>query len=206
MLRPSGSAWIAMTSAPASAYATGVLGAVQQIVHPADRAAGRAADQPVAVRDGGLDALLHLIRELLPARGEELDAVVRHRVVRGGEHHAQVGLRLADQVRHRRGGQHPDPQDVGAGAGQARDHGRLQHLAAGARIAPDDGQRRVAAVGLGQHPGGRDGDREGQLGGEVVVRESAYAVGAEESPHGGMSFRRCLPRSEHNGAGQVPLR
>ena len=84
----------------------------------AGRAPGRCrrrsggARRPPVRRDGRLDPHLDLVGQLVPAGGEELDPVVRHRVVRGGEHHAEVGLGLAGQVRHRRGGQHADPQHV----------------------------------------------------------------------------------------------
>ena len=38
-----------------------------------------------------LDRQLDGVVELVPAAGEELDAVVGHRVVRGRQHHAEVG-------------------------------------------------------------------------------------------------------------------
>ena len=80
-------------------------------------------------------------------------------------------------------GQHADPHHVGAGAGQPGDHGRLEHLAAGPGVAADDGERRVAAVALGEDVRGRDRDRQRQLRGEIGVGQAAYAVGAEETTH-----------------------
>ena len=63
---------------------------------------------------------LQLVGELVAAAGEELDAVVGHGVVAGGEHHAEVGAERAGEIRHRRRGQHADAQHVHARAGQAR--------------------------------------------------------------------------------------
>ena len=51
----------------------------------------------------GLDPVLHGVRQLLAAGGQELDPVVRGRVVRGGDHHAEVRLGVAHQVGQRRG-------------------------------------------------------------------------------------------------------
>jgi hypothetical protein len=117
---------------------------------------------------------------------EQLDAVVRHGVVRRGEHHTQIGVGLPDQVRHRRGREDADPDHMSPGTGQPRDDGGFQHLAAGPGVTPHDGERRVAAVRLDQHTRGRDRDRECQFRGEqIAVREAANAVRAEESPHGG---------------------
>ena len=57
---------------------------------PADGGAGRAL--PVLAQPG-LDGVLELVGQLVPAAGEELDAVVRHRVVAGRDHRAEVGAR-----------------------------------------------------------------------------------------------------------------
>lgn len=45
-----------------------------------------------------LDPVLQLVGELVPAAGEELDPVVGHGVVAGGEHHAEVGAERAGEV------------------------------------------------------------------------------------------------------------
>ena len=154
---------------------------------PADAGAGR----PVPGLAGAvllvdrLDPVLELVVELVAAAGEELDAVVRHGVVAGGEHHAEVGAQRAGEIRHRRGGQHTDPQDVHARAREARHDGGLQELAGRARIAPDHGHRPVALEGarLGEHMRRRDRQAERQLGGQVRVGDAAHAVRAEESSH-----------------------
>ena len=54
-----------------------------------------------------LDGVLHLVGEFLAAAGEELDAVVRSRVVGGGDHHAEVRFQVGHEVGRRRGGRTP---------------------------------------------------------------------------------------------------
>ena len=104
-------------------------------------------------------------------------------VVRSGDHHAEVGVEGADQVRDGRGGQHPDAQRVGARGGEPGDDRGFQHLAAGPWIAADDGDRAVRAVALGQDVRGRGGERHGELRGEhLAVGEAAHAVGTEQTP------------------------
>ena len=213
MLCPSGSALMTTTVAPAARYASGamseaapfaqstttripsrlcgadparcfdvMLGAVQQVVRPADARADRPA--PVGrLRHRRLDLVLHPVAELVTASREQLDAVVGHRVVGGRQHHAQVRARLGGQVRDPRGGQHADPDHGGAGTGQARHHGRLQHLAAGPWVAAHHGERGVRLVRLGKHVRCRDSDGHRQLRAQVGVGQPPNAIGAEESTH-----------------------
>ena len=135
MFRPSGSAPMTTTSAPARRktsgddLAGGAVGAVDHHLQPVqpvrqrpqqvlDVAVGRRRQVvtrptsapigrgPASRRIAASMRVLDLVGELVPAAGEELDAVVRHRVVRGGEHHAEVGAGVGDQVGDGRGGQH----------------------------------------------------------------------------------------------------
>src|SRR3954454_4234931 len=53
-----------------------------------------------------LNLVLNLIRELLTALSEELNAVIRGRVVRGGNHHTKVGTQVSDQEGRGRSRQH----------------------------------------------------------------------------------------------------
>ena len=105
-----------------------------------DHAADAGTDRPGArtAADEFLDAVLGGVVELVAARAEDLDAVVGHRVVRRGDHHAELGVVGAGQMGDRRGRQHPDPQSVDALAGQACDDGGFEHLAAGSRVTADD--------------------------------------------------------------------
>ena len=110
---------------------------------PADARTDRALAGPG--RDELLDAVLGGVVELVPARAEDLDAVVGHRVVRRRDHHAELGVVGVGQIGHRGGRQHADAQRVDAFTGDARDDGGLEHLAAGPRVAAHHGD---AATGL----------------------------------------------------------
>ncbi len=136
----------------------------------------------------GLDPVLQLVGELVPAAGEELDAVVGHGVVARGEHHTKVGTERSGQVRHRGRRQHTDPQDVHTGAGQARDHGGLEELPGRARVTPDDRGRPVPLEGarLGQHVRRGHGEAQRHLRRQVRVGDTAHSVRAEESSHCGV--------------------
>ncbi len=139
---------------------------------------------PVRVVDR-LDPVLQLVGEFVAAAREELDAVVRHGVVTGREHHAEVGAERSGQVCHRGRRQHADAQDVHARAGQAGDHRRFQELPGRARVPPDHRRRLVALEGarLGQHVRRGDGEAERHLGRQIRVGDTAHAVRAEESSH-----------------------
>ncbi len=157
------------------------------VADAADAGAGRAVPGGAGAVLGvdGLDAVLQLVGELVAAAGEELDAVVGHGVVAGGEHHAEVRAERAGEVGDRGRRQHTDAQHVHAGAGQARHHGGLQELPGGARVPADHRGRPVPGEGarLGQHVRRGDGETERQLGRQIRVGDAAHAVRAEESSH-----------------------
>ena len=156
------------------------VGVVGQVADPADRRAGGAVAQDV---DPFLDRVLDGVGQLVPSGGEQLDAVVRHRVVRRGDHHAEIGVEGAHQVRDGGRGQHADAERIGARSGEPGDDRGFQHLAAGPRIAADDGDRAVRAVAFGQDVRGRGGERHRELRGEhLAVGEAAHAVGTEQTP------------------------
>ena len=120
------------------------VGAVGERRDAADVAAGGALPlvaQPV------LDAVLEVVGELVPAPGEELDAVVGHRVVRGREHGTEVGVLLAHEVGDGRRGQHAGVAHVDAGRGEAGHGRRGEELARGPGVASDDGNGSVAVEG-----------------------------------------------------------
>lgn len=149
------------------------------------------ARRPVPRRPGavllvdGLDALLQLVVELVPTAGEELDAVVGHGVVTGGEHDTEVGAELGREERDRRGRQYTHPQDIDAGTGETRDHRGLQELPGRTRVPSDHGGRPVTLerARLGQYVRRGDGEAEGHLGRQIRVGDTAHAVRAEESSH-----------------------
>src|SRR5206468_1207786 len=60
----------------------------------------------------GLDRALGLVGELLPLGGEDLDAVVLGRVVRGADHGPDLEALEAREEREARGGDQPDARRV----------------------------------------------------------------------------------------------
>ena len=172
MLRPSGWAWIAVTSAPASRSACGPASEAAPsaqsmttrrpasgwsmvrtrwatysstavgwaVTRPTPAPVGRCHVLPHPLLDGRLDGVV----ELVPAAGQELDAVVGHRVVRGGQHDAEVGAEAVGEVGDARGRQHAEQQHVDPGRGQPGDDRGLEELPGDAGVATDHGQRPVA--------------------------------------------------------------
>src|SRR5579883_2010432 len=129
-----------------------------------------------------LDALLHLVRELEPRRGEELDAVVLHGIVRRRDHRAGVHLELAGEERDPGGRQHAEAEHIGArGAQRGRERG-LQQVARDAGVAADG---EAPAGPARQHVHRRPAEAVHELGGQVGVRHAADAVRAEKPSHGG---------------------
>ena len=96
---------------------------------------------------GCLNLIFYLVRQLLATCGEELDAVVWHRVVGGGNHHAQIRTIVIRQVSNCWGWQHAHAHHVHAAGSQTGRNRRIQHLAGNARVATNDGQR-LALVGF----------------------------------------------------------
>ena len=59
-------------------------------------------------------------------------------------------------------GSTPDPHGVRAGGGEPGDHGRLEHLPAGARVAADHGDGPMGPVAFCEHARRRGGQRRGR--------------------------------------------
>ena len=146
---------------------------------------GKAADAPdiatlwreFGLGEGRLDAVFDLIGKLGAACGEEFDSVVGRGVVRGGDHHAEVGLEVGHQKRQRGRGNHAGIEYVNAGAGQPRGDCAGQKLPGDPRVAGNDRDRTTArgptAIGhpaLTQHDGCGLGEAQRQFDREVAVR------------------------------------
>ena len=146
-----------------------------------------------------LDGVLEIVGELHTAAGEELDAVVRHRVVRGRQHDAEVGAVLVDEVGRGRGRDDAHAQDVDSCTCQTSAHCCLEELARGARVTCH--QRGGLAVpestSLAQDVGSRNREVEGQFGGEVLVGHTAHSVSSKKSCHE-MPLYPPLTPSERN--------
>ena len=132
-----------------------------------------------------LDPGLLVVVELGAAGAEELDAVVLVGVVRGRHDGGQVEAVAAQQQRGAGRGQHAAEQRVASGGRHPGRQRGLEHLARLARVAHDQDLRRLC------RRGGRGGpsERQRQLGGQLLARDTANAVGAEEL--GGLGHRRA---------------
>ena len=139
--------------------------------------------QPGTGGDEVFDLVLGVVVQFVAAGSEDLDAVVGHRVVRRRDHHPEVGVIRAGQVRHRGGGEHPDPQRVDPLTGQSGDDGGLEHLAAGPWIAANHGDPAAQFARTRQAPRRRRTQRQRQLGGQLAIGDPANSVGAEKSTH-----------------------
>ena len=87
-----------------------------------------------SVADDLLNAILHRVGELAAVLVKELDAVVLHRVVAGGNHRTRVRLIIPGQIRNAGGRQHIHQHRPRTHAANARYQRRLQHFTADARI------------------------------------------------------------------------
>ena len=77
----------------------------------------------------GFDGVFERVVKLLAATGQELDAVVGRRVVRGGDHHAEVRTEVGHQVCGSRGGQCSRVVYVNAGSRKPRFDGSRKEVA-----------------------------------------------------------------------------
>ena len=151
-----------------------VLERAVQRPHAADAAARGAA---VGRVERALDLQLDGVGELEAVAAEELDAVVAVRVVRRAEHDAEVEAVALDQQRRARRREHAAQQRLAARRGDAGRHGGLQHLAGLARVADDQHARAWRAS---TRCGRGAGERQRQLRGQELARDSPNTVGAEE--------------------------
>ena len=169
--------------------------AVLERAHPADIGAG--GPVPGLVQ-ACLDGILELVGQLVAAAREELDAVVRHRVVGGREHGAHVSASVSDEERDGRSRQYPCVQDIDPGGGQPRDGRRRQELSGSPGVAADDRRRSMMVEGtdLSKHVGRRHRKIKNELSGHMLVRKPANAIGAKES-----SSHRSVSLSVHSTFG-----
>ena len=155
------------------------------VAHAADAGAGRAV--PVLAEDG-LDVVLFGVGQLEAAAREELDAVVGHRVVRGGDHRTHFDVEHGSQVGDARGRDDARVDHVEAAGRHAGRQGRRQKIAGDAGIAAD---KRAAAplglivlrAGIPQHAHGGVAQIERQLRGQITVGQSTDTIGSEHTWH-----------------------
>src|SRR6185437_4476710 len=124
-----------------------------------------------------LDLQLHLVAELVAVRPEDLDAVVVERIVRGGDHDAEVGAHRVREHgdagrRHRAGQEH-----VHTDRGEASDQRVLDHVAGEAGVFAD--QHAMAVIAIAEDQPGRLPDLEREFRRDDAVGTATNAVGAE---------------------------
>ena len=133
-----------------------------------------------------LDLVLHGIGQLVAAVREELDAVIGHRVVRRGNHDAEVnGVLGGRQMRDRGGRDDADAGHVHAGARQARREGMVEELARNTGVAADDraGLGAVRTQGAAELAGSGLAELQREIRSDVNVRQSSHAIRAEHPGH-----------------------
>ena len=220
MFSPSGSAPMTVTRAPASRNVSGETpdaapwaqssttcrpssrcGSDAEQVHdvavfgigePTDAADAGAGGLQLRQGHRVLDALLDHVGELDTAAREDLDPVVGSGVVRCRDHHAEVGLDVGDQVRGRRGRQHPGIEHVDAGGRESGRHRGGEELARDAGVTRDDGGQtlagglaRLGCTALAQDDCCRLGQGECEIGGEGAVGQPPHPVRAKKRHRSG---------------------
>ena len=106
---------------------------------------GQMIEEPVLHQD--FDFLFHLIGELEPIRAKEFDSVVFIGIVRGRNHHTQIGPQGQGQHGNRRGRHGPDKHHIHPHGRESGLHGGLDHVIAQAGVFPDNHQMAVIATG-----------------------------------------------------------
>ena len=125
-----------------------------------------------------LDALLDLVGELVAIGTEQLDAVVVIGIVRGRDHHADIGAQRAHQHGDRRRRDRAEQEHVHAGGTQTRHHRVLDHIAGKPCILAEHDAMAMAAA-LERQAGGH-ADPHGDLRRHrKLVGAPANAVRAE---------------------------
>ena len=127
--------------------------------------------------DQRFDLVLDLVGELVAVRAEQLDAVVVVGIVRGRDHHAEIGAHRAREHADRRRRHRAGQQHVHADRGEARDQRGLDHVAGEPRVLADE--HAVAVLAALEHEAGGLPDLERKLRRDHAVGAAADAVGAE---------------------------
>ena len=144
--------------------------------------------------ESGLDAVFDLVRQLGSSDREELNAVVRGRVVRCRDHHSEVGFHIRDQECCRRSRDDPGIEYIHARACKTRHDRRGDELARDPRIASHNADRptsggatTVSESPFSEYDGCRLGKPDGDFHRDDIVGKAPNAIGAEEARHGSRS-------------------
>ena len=155
------------------------------VAHAAHAGTGRAV--PV-LAEHGLDVVFLLVGQLEAAACEELDAVVGHRVVGGGNHGTHFDVEHASQVGHARSGDDAGIDHVEAAGRHACGQRGSQEITGNAGITAH--QRTAAALGLvvlrtgvTEHTHGGVAQIQRQSCGQIPIGQSSYAIGSKHVRH-----------------------
>ena len=162
--------------------------------------AGTSWARLIQLRHRSLNLVFHIIRQLLAAGGEELDAVVRHRVVGRRDHHADVRTVVVRKKRQTRSGDNANAQHIHTLRGHASRHRRSQHLTGYARVAANQRSRPTAlgATVLGQYGCGRCPQFQCHRGRQRFISQAADTISSKESSHAFHYARPLLPQPHHS--------
>ncbi len=127
--------------------------------------------------DQRLDLLLDLVGQLVAVRAEQFDAVVVVGVVRGRNHHAEVGAHRARQHGDRGRRHRAEQEHVHAHRGEAGDQRRLDHVAGEPGILADHDA--MAMLAAAENQTGRLADAQRQFRRDHAIGEAANAVRAK---------------------------
>ena len=124
-----------------------------------------------------LDLLLDIVRQFETLRAEQLDAVVLEQIMRGGNHHAEIGAHRLGQHRDRRRRHRAEQQHIHADRGEAGHHRVFDHVAGEPRILADhDAMAMLAAL---KHQSGRLPNLERELRCDQAIGTAPDPVGTE---------------------------
>jgi hypothetical protein len=136
--------------------------------------------------DQFLDLALDGVGELEPVRPEELDAVILVEIVRGGDHHADIGPHRARHHGDGGGRNRAEQEHVHADGEKPGGQRLLDHVAGQARILADHDA--MAVIAVREDDPRRLADAQREFRGDLPVSGTAYAIGAE------ILARHAMPR------------
>src|SRR5690625_3473437 len=84
------------------------------------------------------DAILLRVGKFLSPTSQELDAIVRSRVVRGRDHDPEIGMNVIDEKSSCRGGQYAGVVNIHTGGSESGRHRGGDELGGNAGVARDD--------------------------------------------------------------------
>ena len=146
--------------------------------HPTNRLAYGAIPWLLQSR---LNSVFNSIIEFMPATVEELDAVIRHRIVRCGDHHPKIGIEGVGQIGNSGCRHNSEKGDINPSTCETGDDRSLKELTAGPAISAHDSGRPMAGecAHICEHMRRRNGQIQSDLRSQIAIRQASYPVGTE---------------------------